>query len=140
MPPVAAQIGKHAGNVSYRRNTRSGEDGASIGMTPVLTAVGGLEDVVDIVVGEATAAFVHTCDVHSPAASHITRDLHVADEAGVTHCYRAVPRGAGISGKGDEEAPPPTLKLFQETYSRPKNGEDGLLSANPDSRSSRLLV
>ena len=30
----------------------------------------------------------------------------------------------------------PTLKSFQETYIRPKKGEDGLLSAQPDSRSS----
>src|SRR6266446_2984405 len=33
-------------------------------------------------------------------------------------------------------APLPTLKLFHETYIRPKNGDDGLLSAQPDSRSS----
>src|SRR5437764_12817535 len=37
-------------------------------------------------------------------------------------------------------APPPTLKLFHETYMRPKNGDDGLLSAQPDSRSSLPLV
>src|SRR2546423_13121617 len=37
-------------------------------------------------------------------------------------------------------APPPTLKLFHETYIRPKNGEDELLSAQPDSRSSLPLV
>src|SRR6266513_2580472 len=36
-------------------------------------------------------------------------------------------------------APPPTLKLFHETYIRPKNGEDELLSAQPDSRSSPPL-
>src|SRR4029453_3799793 len=34
----------------------------------------------------------------------------------------------------------PTLKLFQEKYMRPKKGEDGLLSAQPDSRSSEELV
>src|SRR5437899_12132831 len=37
-------------------------------------------------------------------------------------------------------APLPTLKLFHETYIRPKNGDDGLLSAQPDSRSSPPLV
>src|SRR5215469_4266538 len=37
-------------------------------------------------------------------------------------------------------APPLTLKLFHETYMCPKNGDDGLLSAQPDSRSSLLLV
>src|SRR5882724_139093 len=33
-------------------------------------------------------------------------------------------------------APPPTAKLFHETYIRPKKGEAGLLSDQPDSRSS----
>src|SRR5207247_3942145 len=37
-------------------------------------------------------------------------------------------------------APEPTLKSFQETYIRPKKGEDGLLSAQPDSRSSPPLL
>src|SRR3982751_3334944 len=36
-------------------------------------------------------------------------------------------------------APLPTLKLFHETYIRPKNGDGGLLSAQPDSRSSLPL-
>src|ERR1051325_11245502 len=36
-------------------------------------------------------------------------------------------------------APPPTLKLFQETYMFPKCGEEGLLSAHPDSLSSPPL-
>src|SRR5881397_1137653 len=37
-------------------------------------------------------------------------------------------------------APAPMLKSFQETYMFPKNGELGLLSAQPDSRSSPPLV
>src|SRR5947208_17087643 len=37
-------------------------------------------------------------------------------------------------------APEPTLKSFQETYIRPKNGELGLLSAQPDTRSSPPLL
>src|SRR5919199_2425029 len=37
-------------------------------------------------------------------------------------------------------APAPMLKSFQETYMFPKNGELGLLSAQPDSRSSKPLV
>src|SRR5437773_1697965 len=32
------------------------------------------------------------------------------------------------------------LKSFQEMYIRPKKGEDGLLSAQPDSRSSEPLL
>ena len=42
--------------------------------------------------------------------------------------------------KVTERAPWPTLKSFQETYMRPKKGELGLLSAQPDSRSSSALV
>src|SRR5436190_19704086 len=42
--------------------------------------------------------------------------------------------------KVTSRAPMPTLKLFHETYIRPKNGDDGLLSAQPDSRSSLPLV
>src|SRR5258705_11669170 len=41
--------------------------------------------------------------------------------------------------KVTSRAPPPTLKSFQETYMFPKCGEDGLLSAQPDSRSSTPL-
>src|SRR4029453_1022323 len=37
------------------------------------------------------------------------------------------------------KAPAPTLKSFQETYMFPKKGEAGLLSAQPDSRSSPPL-
>src|SRR6476646_8987492 len=37
-------------------------------------------------------------------------------------------------------APAPMLKSFQETYMFPKCGEEGLLSAQPDSRSSLPLV
>ena len=89
MPPVGAQIGKHAGKITGRRNARSREGCSGVGVTPGVTAVGGLEDQVRVIVREATAAFVHTCNVHSPAAGHITRDLHVADEGTVVdHRYR----------------------------------------------------
>ena len=37
-------------------------------------------------------------------------------------------------------APLPTAKSFQETYIRPKKGDDGLLSDQPDSRSSELPI
>ncbi len=53
---------------------------------------------------------------------------------------RGVPSGAVVSGEGDDESALPTLKSFQETYIRPKKGEDGLLSAQPDSRSSPPLL
>ena len=38
--------------------------------------------------------------------------------------------------RGNEERLDRRLKSFQETYMFPKKGEDGLLSAQPDSRSS----
>ena len=37
-------------------------------------------------------------------------------------------------------APRRLLKSFQEMYIRPKNGEDGLLSAQPEFRSSWPLL
>src|SRR5215467_1678929 len=37
-------------------------------------------------------------------------------------------------------APLPTAKLFQDTYIRPKKGDAGLVSDQPDSRSSELPV
>src|SRR6266403_26871 len=42
--------------------------------------------------------------------------------------------------KVTSRAPPPILKSFQETYMFPKCGEEGLLSAQPDSRSSKPLL
>src|SRR5882672_12424700 len=42
--------------------------------------------------------------------------------------------------KVTSRAPPPTLKSFQETYMFPKCGEEVLLSAQPDSRSSPPAV
>src|SRR6266446_4500429 len=41
--------------------------------------------------------------------------------------------------KVTSRAPLPTLKSFQETYMFPKCGDEGLLSAQPDSRSSKPL-
>ena len=49
-------------------------------LAPGGAAVGGLEDQVGVVVRKATTAFVHTGDVHGPAARHVAGDLHVADE------------------------------------------------------------
>src|SRR5438034_4428949 len=53
----------------------------------------------------------------------------------VTWCWvQLVPLSVETLAK---RAPPPILKSFQETYMFPKWGEDVLLSAQPDSRSSK---
>ena len=87
-------------------------------------------------VRQATASFVHARDVHVPVAD-VAGDLDVADEG---WRWSAVARWLQVAPLSVEKrtwrAPPPTAKLFQETYIRPKKGEDGLLSAQPDSRSS----
>ena len=46
------------------------------------------------------------------------------------------PGSTVVTGVGDEDALPPTAKSFQETYIRFAEGEAGLLSTQPDSRSS----
>ena len=99
-----------------------------------------LKNDVGVVVWEAAAAFVHAGDVHV-ACGQVAGDLDVADEGNAGgDLSRVGPSGTVVSGEADEEGSPPTLKSFQETYIRPKKGEDGLLSAQPDSRSSLLLL
>src|SRR5678815_120164 len=71
-----------------------------------------IRDRVRIVVREATAAFVHTCNVHSPAPGHITRDLHVADEGRLSAYHdRAVPCGTVITGEGNEDVRVASIKV-----------------------------
>ena len=95
-----------------------------------VAAIGGFKDQVRVIMREATTVFIHTCNVHRPAPGHITRDLHVADEGRLgAHHDRAVPGRAVITGEGNERMfALQVLKSFQETYIRPKKGEDGLLS------------
>ena len=80
VPPVAAAIGKHLGEVTYSGNARSGKWGAGVGVCPSIAPVSGAEDFVGVVVRKAAAAFVHARDVNGPAARRIARDLHVANE------------------------------------------------------------
>src|SRR5437870_1862842 len=80
VPPVAAVIGRHAGKIPDSCHARSGKAGTDVGIGPGGAAVSGLEDVVGVVVGEASAAFVHAGNVHDPVARQVTRDLHVANE------------------------------------------------------------
>jgi hypothetical protein len=59
---------------------------------------------VDVVVGEATTAFVHAGDVNYAVARKISCDLHVTDEGTRRgELYWSVPRRAVITGVGDGE-------------------------------------
>ena len=98
-----------------------------------------LIDLVGVGVREATAAFVHAGDVHV-AVARVTGDLHVADEGVPVVTVAGGSKSNRCQSRSGRRAPPPTLKSFQETYIRPKNGLLGLLSAQPDSRSSLLPV
>src|SRR5205823_14349564 len=103
MPPVATKIGKHAGEVANSCHARPRERCASVGVAPSGTAVCRLENEIGVVVGEATAAFVHTCDVYGPVASQVARDLHVAHKGSLgAYHHRAAPGGASISRINDE--------------------------------------
>src|SRR5450432_2932935 len=87
--PEATAIGKHLGEVADSGDARPGKGGAGIGVGPGGAAVGGPEDEVVVVVGKATAAFVHAGDVQVAIARHVTGDLDIADEgSAVAHCYR----------------------------------------------------
>ena len=86
--------------------------------------------------GKATAALVHTGDVYGPAARKVARNLHVANEGGaVDHGCRAAPRDTAISGVDGHESALADVKVVPGNVQCPKNGELGLLSAQPDSRS-----
>src|SRR6266496_2380224 len=101
--PVTATIRKHDGEITDRADARSGEGGAGVGVSPGVTAVGGLEDVIGVVVRETSASFVHAGDVHV-ACRDVPGNLDVTDEGTcVAHQYRAMPRGAVISREGDGE-------------------------------------
>src|SRR5438874_11676354 len=78
VPPVTAVIGKHAFEVADIGNARSVEGGAGVGVSPGVTAIGGLEDAV--VAGEIATptVFVHTGDVDGSVARQVTGDLDVA--------------------------------------------------------------
>ena len=90
---------------------------------------------------EATATFVHASDVEvpfpdmSPVICVLRTNVPLLTT--VTALLHVLPLSVE---KLSTRAPAPTLKSFQETYIRPKNGELGLLSAQPDSRSSPPLV
>jgi len=126
--PVATAVGKHAGEVAHRCHARSGKRCASVRVSPGITAVSGLVDMVGIVVRETTAAFVHTRNVYSPVARHVAGDLHVADEgAGVAHCYRAMPRDAVVTGEGGHERAGSHVKVVPGNVHSPEERRTGIV-------------
>src|SRR4029077_16304269 len=100
--PITTAIEKHLGEVANSGHTRSGEDGAGIGIDPGVAAVGGPVNLVGVVVWEAAAAFIHPGDVHV-ACDLVAGDLDVADESGC-YLYRAVPAKPVITGVSDVDA------------------------------------
>src|ERR1700730_6407064 len=100
--PVAAVSGKHPGEVTRSTHARARKRSAGIGVSPGDTAVGGPENLVGVVVREASTAFVHAGDVHV-ACHQVTGNLDVADECGCD-LYRAVPGSPVISGESDVDA------------------------------------
>src|SRR5450432_2129926 len=109
--PVATAIGKHLGEVADSRDARPGKDGAGVGVGPGVAAVGGSEDEVVVVVGEATAAFVHAGDVHV-ACGQVTGDLDIADEGSAGgNLSRVGPSRAIVGGIADEEGAAPDTEV-----------------------------
>ena len=128
--------------VAVRATARADEGGTGVGVGPGGTAIGGLVNDVGAVGAAArnaaiAAVFVHAGDIHV-ARGQVAGDLHVSDEAAwMLTCVAldqvrplSVERLTKMSALG-------ALKSFQETYMFPKWGEAGLLSAQPDSRSSK---
>src|SRR5580704_9801713 len=64
-----------------------------------------------------------------------TLRMKVAPETTCVGLDHVRPLSVERTTKRQPPAPQKTLKSFQETYMFPKWGEDGLLSAQPDSRS-----
>src|SRR6516162_8643154 len=79
VPPVAAVGRKDLGEVADSRHAWSWERCADEGLIKSGAAVGGLEEVIGVIVWEATTAFVHAGDVYV-ACNVVAGDLHVADK------------------------------------------------------------
>src|SRR5438094_9966628 len=104
MPPVAAVSAKHPGEVTRSTHARSREGCASIGVSPSVAAIGGFEDKVGVVMGKATAAFVHARNVYGPAARQVARDLYAAHNGSLgAYQIRAAPMAASISRRNDKD-------------------------------------
>ena len=132
VPPVSG-AGVHRGEEARSATAGARERGARVGVGPGVAAVGGTVDLVGPV-GEAATHFVHAGDVHV-ARDLVAGDLDVADK-GSAELSLVGPGETVVSGETDKDALRRRAKSFQEMYIRLAKGEDGLLSAQPDSRSS----
>src|SRR5262245_6235853 len=83
--PEATAIGKHARDKADSNDPRPGEGEASLCVRPSVTAVGRSVDKVDVVMGKATAAFIHASDVQV-AVGLVTSDLDIPNEWRRTGC------------------------------------------------------
>src|SRR6266404_2903400 len=101
--PEATAIGKHLGEVADSGDARPWKGGPGVGVGPGGSAVGGSVDEVDVVVREATAAFVHAGDV-DVTCGQVTGDLDIADEGtAVGNLSLGGPSRAIVGGVADEE-------------------------------------
>ncbi|PYJ69619.1 MAG: hypothetical protein DME76_08410 [Verrucomicrobia bacterium] len=120
--PVATAIGKHAGEVAYGSDTRTGKAGAGVGVGPSVAAVGGPEDEVGVVVGEATASFVHASDVYV-ASGQVAGDLDIADEGSAGgYLSRVGPGETVVSGIADEEGASADIEVVPGNVHSPVEG------------------
>src|SRR6266536_1423562 len=120
VPPVATVSVKHLGEIANSCHARPREGRADVGVTPHATAVSGFKNIVGVLVREATAAFVHTCDIYRSAARQVARDLHVADKrTAVDYCCRTAPRGASISGVDAHESALADIKIVPGNVQSP---------------------
>src|SRR5450432_2667454 len=120
--PEATAIGKHAGEVADSDDARPGKGGAGVSVGPGGAAVGGPEDEVVVVVGKATAVFVHAGDV-DVARGQVTGDLDIADEgSAVAHCYRGAPSHTVVSRAANEEAAAPDTEVVPGNVHPPIEG------------------
>ena len=111
MSPVAAAIRKHACEVSNSSHARSGKARADVGVSPGVATVSGPKDKVDVIVGEATTAFIHPGNVHV-ARNHIAGDLYIANE-GRTACKLSCvgPGRPVVSGKANKQCATANIEI-----------------------------
>src|SRR5581483_3485024 len=139
--PVATTIRKHTGKVANGSYARSGERCASVSVSPGGAAIGGCEDEVGDVMRKTATAFIHTCDIHSPAARQVARDLHVTNKcSAVDHCCRATPCGAAIIGVDAHESALADVKVVPGNVQTPKKRRSWIVVGPTRLAISRALV
>src|SRR5581483_1597305 len=99
MPPVTAQIVKHAGKVTHSRHPRPGKSRAHIGICPAHTPIGRFVKIVGVIMWKTATPLVHPSDIHRTPASHIPSNLHVPNEkrSPSLHLHRRTPRSPTVT-------------------------------------------